>query len=139
MTNRFNLDDHLDEFLVVVGFAMVMAGQFARWEHKEELLWWVRTAGAVISVWGGLRKAARAKPFYVVVEPTMWNRTAEGQYAFTVPKKQHARGSTPQSRLTTETDTGAWVECWADAQVVNKGDVKVVVTAPDRLRIEIRK
>jgi hypothetical protein len=35
--------------------------------------------------------------------------------------------------------TGAWVECWADAQVVNKGDVKVVVAAPDRLRIEIRK
>ena len=139
MRTQFNLDDHLDEFLVVVGFVMVMVGQFARWEHKEELLWWVRTAGAFISIWGGLRKAARAKPFYVVVEPTMWSQTDDGRYIYTVPKRMHARGSSPQSRLTTETETGAWVECWADAQVVDKGDVQAVVTAPARLRIEIRK
>lgn len=138
MRYQFNLDDHLDEFLVIVGFVLVMVGQFARWEHKEELLWWVRTAGAAIALWGGLRKAARAKPFYVVVEPSMWTRTEDG-YTYSVPRKKHGRGSTPHSRLTTETDTGAWVECWADAQVVNKGDVQVNVTSPERLRIEVRK
>ena len=102
------------------------------------MLWWVRTAGAAIALWGGLRKAARAKPFYVVVEPSMWTRIDDG-YTYRVPKKDHGRGSTPSSRLTTETDTGAWVDCWADAQVVSDGDVLVKVNSPDRLRIEVRK
>jgi hypothetical protein len=102
---------------------------------------WLKLVKIVAAVFGLIitwKQLARSSPYYKdLLSPTDWTNVGGGWFETVVPCAIHGRGDTPHVRCLVS-DGGGWAECFTDAQVDSKGNVKVAVTSPDIIRIEIR-
>jgi hypothetical protein len=98
----------------------------------------VKIVAAVVGLVITWKQLARSSPYHKdLLSPSDWTRVAAGVFETQVPYKVHGRGDTPHVRCLVRDGVG-WAECFTDAEVDGKGNVKVTVTSPDTMRIEIR-
>ena len=98
----------------------------------------VKILAAVIGLVITWKQLARTSPYHKdLLSPADWTVVTGGTFETEVSYKVHGRGDTPHVRCLVP-DGAGWAECWTDAQVDDKGNVKVTVTSPETMRVEIR-
>lgn len=98
----------------------------------------VKIVAAVVGLMITWKQLAKSSPYHKdLLSPSDWNSVSGGVFETQVPYKVHGRGDTPQVRCLVPDGPG-WAVCFTDADVDDKGNVKVTVTSPDTMRIEIR-
>ena len=98
----------------------------------------VKIAAAAVGLVITWKQLARTTPYFKDLRsPSDWTSVSGGSYETTIPYNVHGRGDTPHVRCLVPDGVG-WAECFTDAQVDDKGNVKVTVNSPDVMRIEIR-
>jgi hypothetical protein len=98
----------------------------------------VKIIAAVVGLVITWKQLTRSSPYHKdLLSSSDWTSVAVGEFEIQVSHRVHGRGDTPQVRCLVP-DGAGWAECFTDAQVDGKGNVKVTVTSPDTMRIEIR-
>jgi hypothetical protein len=98
----------------------------------------IKIAAAIVGLVITYQQLSRSRPYFKdLLKPSDWQSIGTGQFEVWVPQKEHKRGDTPHVRCLVP-DGSSWAECFTDAQVDHQGNVRVGVTSPDTMRIEIR-
>lgn len=98
----------------------------------------LKIVGLVLSIGLAIQRIKTSRPFYKDIAATDWVTSGQG-FEVTVPKKEHKRGRSPQTRCLVPNGHGGYGECFVEGDVQTDGSIIVRVDQPALIRLEVRK
>jgi hypothetical protein len=98
----------------------------------------LKIIGLILSIGLAIHRIRTSRPFYRDIAASDWVANGKG-FEVTVPKKEHKRGRSPDTRCLVPNGHGGYGGCFVEGDVQTDGSIIVRVDQPAFVRLEVRK